>query len=165
MIGGNTTLVEIGGNREAPREEDKRDPRDRLPYCSATRTPAPAMHDATRNASTWNGRGVRGGIGVRSTYASHAVNTAHSGVSVTHANASTLHVSSQCASFRIATPPTATAPHHTIIERAVRGSSATWRWKNRVTASPNPWRPPHRTNFQLAPCHRPPSSIVSMRLR
>ena len=31
--------------------------------------------------------------------------------------------------------------------------------------APTPWRPPQTTNVQAAPCHRPPSSIVSIRLR
>ena len=35
----------------------------------------------------------------------------------------------------------------------------------RSTASPTPWMPPQTTNVQAAPCQRPPSSIVSIRLR
>ena len=34
----------------------------------------------------------------------------------------------------------------------------------RSKASIPPWMPPQMTKFQEAPCHRPPSSITSMRL-
>ena len=35
----------------------------------------------------------------------------------------------------------------------------------RSTARPTPWRPPQTTKVQAAPCQRPPSSMVSIRLR
>ena len=34
----------------------------------------------------------------------------------------------------------------------------------RCTASATPWSPPHTTKVQPAPCHKPPNSMVIMRL-
>src|SRR5260370_16139664 len=38
-------------------------------------------------------------------------------------------------------------------------------WLYRVATSRMPWYAPHATNVQLAPCQRPPSNIVTIRLR
>src|SRR6185369_7772508 len=46
-----------------------------------------------------------------------------------------------------------------------RRMKRTWGWLNRSTKRYMPCRPPQNKNINEAPCHRPPSSMVSKRLR
>ena len=48
---------------------------------------------------------------------------------------------------------------------ATDSSRPSRRRTNRSMLSPAPCIPPHTTKVQLAPCHNPPSSIVSIRFR
>ena len=159
---------------------DQRDPRPRSartasaarnaerPRTHIASAPAPRRADdarrAERAARTAAAASAARGGGARAP--SHAVSTAHSGVRYEpreHEVEPRRRRRRERERLRRRRRAAASSaqPRRAATPRARRASPRRARWKKRVTARPKPCSAPHTMNVQLAPCHSPPSSIVS----